>query len=110
MLQTIIEGGAQVFTDEYRVYEALPSMGYKHGGVSHVEKIYVLGDAHTNTLEGFWSQCKNGIRGVYHAVSADYLQHYLDEYSFRYNHRNDVTPMFYSFLLRAVSFLAVQAE
>lgn len=105
-----IEKGAQIYTDEFSVYNALPAMGYKHGIVPHAEKIYVWGDAHTNTLEGFWSQSKNGIRGVYHAVSVDYLQHYLDEYSFRYNHRNDVTPMFYSFLSRAVSFVAVEAE
>lgn len=95
---------AEVFTDEFKVYEALPAMGYKHAIVPHAEKIYVLSDAHTNTLEGFWSLCKNGIRGVYHAVSASYLQHYLDEYSFRYNHRNDVTPIFFSFLRRAVAF------
>lgn len=93
-----VEKGATVFTDEFHVYDALPVMGYKHASVPHAEKIYVLGDAHTNTIEGFWSQAKNGIRGVYHAVSADYLQHYLDEYAFRYNHRDDVTPMFFSFL------------
>ncbi len=95
-----VEKGAQIYTDEFNVYDALPAMGYKHGIVPHAEKIYVWGNAHTNTLEGFWSQSKNGIRGVYHAVSADYLQHYLDEYAFRYNHRNDVTPMFFSFLSR----------
>ena len=72
-------------------------MGYKYGVVPHTEKIYVWDNAHTNTLEGFWSHSKNGIQGVYHAVSAEYLQHYLDEYAFRNNHRNDVTPMFYSF-------------
>jgi len=105
-----IEKGAQVYTDEFNIYNTLSAMGYKHGIVPHAEKIYVWGDAHTNTLEGFWSLSKNGIRGVYHAVSADYLQHYLDEYSFRYNHRNNVTPMFFSFLSRAVSFLAIQAE
>lgn len=70
---------ADVYTDEFRVYRALPTMGYSHQTVSHAEKIYVVGNAHTNTLEGFWSLCKNGIRGVYHAVSATYLQHYLDE-------------------------------
>ena len=78
-------------------------MGYKHASVPHAEKIYVIGDAHTNTIEGFWSQTKNGIRGVYHAVSANYLQHYLDEYAFRYNHRDDTTPMFLSFLSLAAS-------
>jgi transposase len=97
-----VEKGAQVYTDEFNVYEALPAMGYKHGIVPHADKVYVLGDAHTNTIEGFWSQSKNGIRGVYHAVSAKYLQHYLDEYAFRYNHRDDITPMFLSFLSRTI--------
>ena len=92
--------GAQIYTDEFHTYDALPAMGYKHGIVPHAEKIYVIGDAHTNTIEGFWSQSKNGIRGVYHAVSAKYLQHYLNEYAFRYNHRDDVTPMFLTFLSR----------
>ncbi len=96
-----VKQGAQIFTDEYKVYEALPAMGYKHSTVPHTEKIYVLGNVHTNTIDGFWSLCKNGIRGVYNSVSAQYLQHYLDEYSFRYNHRNDVIPMFFSFLSKA---------
>lgn len=93
---------AKVYTDEFRIYDALPAMGYEHSTVPHAEKIYVLGDAHTNTIEGFWSQVKGGIRGVYHSVSATYLQHYLDEYAFRYNHRDDVTPMFLTFLSRAI--------
>ncbi|MFA7249545.1 MAG: transposase [Dehalococcoidia bacterium] len=37
---------------------------------------------------------KNGIRAVYHAVGKDYLQEYVNEYTFRYNHRKDETPMF----------------
>ncbi len=100
MVNQNIEKGAQVFTDEFKVYLALPAMGYHHATVPHAEKVYVLGNAHTNTVDGFWSLAKNGIRGVYHAVSAKYLQHYLDEYAFRYNHRDDVTPMFWSFLSR----------
>jgi len=98
-----IENGTQVFTDEFNIYQALPAMGYKHATVPHAEKIYVLGYAHTNTIEGFWSQSKNGIRGIYHAVSAKYLQHYLDEYAFRYDHRDDITPIFFSFLSRTIS-------
>ena len=99
-LTRTLQKSAQIYTDEFRMYDALPVMGYKHASVPHAEKIYVIDDAHTNTIEGFWSQAKNGIRGVYHAVSADYLQHYLDEYAFRYNHRDDVKPMFFSFLSR----------
>lgn len=56
--------------------------------------------AHTNTIEGFWSLVKNGIRGVYHAVGHQHLQTYLNEYVFRYNHREDETPMFLTLLSR----------
>jgi transposase len=55
-------------------------------------------DTHTNTIEGFWSALKRGINGVYHAVSQKYLQHYINEYSFRYNHREDDEPMFKTIL------------
>jgi len=66
--------------------------------VQHQQNIYVMGDAHTNTIEGFWSLVKRGIGGVYHSVSRKYLQSYLDEFSFRYNHRKDDQPMFVSLL------------
>ena len=64
------------------------------------QRIYVNGDIHTNTIDGFWSLVKRGISGVYHHVSPDYLQSYVNEYSFRYNHRKDETPMFQTFLNR----------
>jgi transposase len=58
---------------------------------------------HTNTIEGFWSLMKRGIDGVYHAVSAKHLQMYVDEYAFRYNHRNDGRAMFRTVTERAAS-------
>jgi hypothetical protein len=61
-----------------------------------------VGDVHTNTIEGFWSLIKRGIGGVYHSVSREYLQTYLDEYSFRYNRRNGTEPMFNAFLNQVV--------
>jgi transposase-like protein len=103
---------ASVYTDEMHAYKALPAMGYSHSTVPHAEKIYVLGNVHTNTIEGFWSLVKNGIRGVYHAVSSKYLQSYLDEYTFRYNNRKSITPMFDLFLRRilATQKVAKQAD
>jgi transposase-like protein len=89
-----------VFTDELNGYDGISHMnlGYVHKRIKHAEKVYVVGDVHTNTVEGFWSLIKRGIGGVYHAVGRGYLQSYLDEYSFRYNHRFDTQPMFTSFL------------
>jgi transposase-like protein len=89
-----------VYTDELRSYNALTRTGYGHDRVNHSEHIYVAGTAHTNTIEGFWSLLKRGIGGVYHSVSTKHLQAYLDEYSFRYNHRDDVGGMFAAFLSR----------
>jgi hypothetical protein len=79
-------------------YNPLIANGYKHQIVNHSEKEYARGIVHTNTIEGFWSLVKRGIGGVYHNVSPKYLQSYVNEYSFRYNHRKDETPMFQTFL------------
>lgn len=91
-----------VYTDELPSYDAIPKLGYEHKRVHHASKVYVMGDAHTNTIEGFWSLVKRGIDGVHHAVSAKYLQDYVNSYSFRWNHRNDETPMFLQILSRLV--------
>ncbi|MFZ0630489.1 MAG: IS1595 family transposase [Acidobacteriaceae bacterium] len=89
-----------IYTDEYPVYDRLANEtnGYVHHRVQHQQNIYVMGDAHTNSIEGFWSLVKRGIGGVYHSVSRKYLQSYLDEYSFRYNRRFSEEPMFVSLL------------
>ncbi|MFZ0734334.1 MAG: IS1595 family transposase [Candidatus Sulfotelmatobacter sp.] len=88
-----------VFTDELYAYNTVSEhRRYTHHRINHSSKVYVMGDIHTNTIEGFWSLIKRGIGGVYHAVGQNYLQTYLNEYSFRYNRRFDVQPMFVSFL------------
>ena len=62
--------------------------------------MYVDGDVHTNTLEGFWSHVKRGVSGVYRGVSSKHLQSYLNEYVFRYNNRGDERGLFMAFLDR----------
>lgn len=90
-----------VYTDEFRSYNRLYRDGYKHRRINHSEQVYVSGDVHVNTIEGFWSLTKRGIGGVYHSVSAKHLQGYLNEYSWRYNHRDDGRAQFQTLLLRA---------
>jgi len=94
-----------VYTDEYQAYKPLESLkkdgkplGYQHRRIHHASKIYVMGDIHTNTVEVFWSLIKRGIGGVYHSVSQKYLQTYLDEYSWRYNRRDQGNLIFHSIL------------
>src|SRR5829696_8329175 len=90
-----------VDTDELKSYDGLKRRGYQHKRIHHAEQVYVSGDVHTNTIDGFWSLMKRGINGVYHAVSAKHLHGYLNEYTFRYNHRSKAENQFKKLLLRA---------
>src|SRR5262249_18065878 len=83
-----------VYPDEWKPYRSLEHVGYTHERVSHDQKVYVSGDVHVNTIEGFWSLLRRGIAGTYHSVSTRHLQSYLDEYAFRYNHRDAPGGMF----------------
>jgi|ADGO01.1.fsa_nt_gi hypothetical protein len=78
---------ATIYSDEYGSYRSLTKRGYSHTTVNHSTFEYVRGSAHTNTIEGFWGNWKNAISGTYHAVSPKYLQQYVNEFVFRYNHR-----------------------
>jgi len=103
---------SMVYTDEAKTYGGIKALrkpgdievplGYQHRRVKHSAKIYVMGDIHTNSVEGFWSLIKRGIGGVYHSVSRKYLQSYLNEYSFRYN-RRDRGNLIYKSILEQVS-------
>lgn len=100
-IEETVMSNTRIFTDElatYAVLNRLPERQYRHETVNHVHKVWVCGEAHTNSIEGFWSLLKGGLRGVYRRPSPEYLQQYVNEYAFRYNRRHDVTPMFYSFL------------
>jgi transposase-like protein len=94
-----------IHTDEFATYNYVKKLGYSHGVVNHGKGEYAIGINHVNTVEGFWSLVKRGINGVYHAVSPKYLQTYLNEYQFRYNHRKSATPMF-DLMMNQVSALA----
>src|SRR5207249_6443982 len=93
---------SMLFTDDYRGYLTLDRK-YRHRRINHSARIYVSGNVHTQTIEGFFGLTKNGIRGVYHSVSKKWLQGYLNEYVWRYNHRDDRAAMFQRLLVRAAT-------
>ena len=94
LISRFVKLGTSVFTDEYGIYNRVEKSGYTHERVNHGRKEYVRGNAHTNSIEGFWSQLKRSINGTYHAVSPKYLQTYVNEFAFRYSNRKAITPMF----------------
>jgi transposase len=100
-ISTSVKPAATVYTDDAKVYRKLPTHGFEHHRINHSENVYVSGDIHTQNIEGFWSQVKRGINGVYHSVSVKYLQSYVDEYVWRFNHRNDGRAMFFTLAVRS---------
>lgn len=83
-----VEKGSELMTDEWGGYNGMNG-NFKHSIVNHGSGQYVQGNAHTNTLEGFWSLFKRGIVGQYHQISRKYMNRYVDEFCFRYNNRDN---------------------
>jgi transposase len=96
---------SMIFTDEWKGYtDRIGSTFIGHRRIRHEDKIYVSGDVHTQTIEGFFGHMKNGIRGTYHSVSSKWLPSYLNEYCFRYCERSNTTrSMFFTLLDRAAA-------
>lgn len=89
-IQQDIAPETTIYSDEWGVYRSLKNMNYSHTSINHSKLEWARDEAHTNTIEGFWSQLKRSISGTYHAVSPKYLQLYVDEFAFRYSHRGVV--------------------
>ncbi len=87
IIRRYVRPGSRIYTDEYIGYKSLHNSEYRHSFVRHNEGEYYFGDAHTNTIEGFWGHLKRMILGIYHFVSAKHLQRYVNEAVFRYNTR-----------------------
>ncbi|HEY2334014.1 MAG TPA: IS1595 family transposase [Solirubrobacterales bacterium] len=90
---------AIIFTDDWKPYKPLSKEYAGHRVINHSAGVYVQGDVHTNTIEGFFGNLKTGMRGAYKQVSDKWLQSYLDEYAWRYNERfRGDRSMFHSLL------------
>lgn len=79
--------GLIVYTDDHRSYQGLERQGFRHCKVCHSVGEYVKGQAHTNSIESFWSLLKRGYYGVYHKMSPKHLQRHVDEFCGRNNVR-----------------------
>jgi transposase-like protein len=85
---------SHIMTDEARRYERLGQEFAKHGVVDHSRKEYGYTDRetgakiNTNTVEGYYSIFKRGMKGVYQHCGEKHLHRYLAEFDFRYSNRS----------------------
>lgn len=81
---------AYLLTDEAPQYKAPGAQQTFHGSTTHSKGEYVSKDApwvHTNTVEGYYSVFKRGMKGVYQHCGRDHLHRYTAEFDFRYSNR-----------------------
>jgi len=78
---------SKLMTDDAHQYKEIGKLFASHESVGHTYGEYVRGDAHTNTVEGFFSILKRGLNGIYQHVSEAHLHRYLVEFDHRYSNR-----------------------
>lgn len=87
ILDEQLQEDSHLMTDEARHFIAFGKNYADHQAVNHGIGEYIRGDVHTNTIEGYFSIFKRGMKGVYQHCSSDHLKRYLAEFDFRYNER-----------------------
>ncbi len=87
ILKENIAKEATVYTDEATQYTLLNRHFADHDFVRHASGEYGRGVVHTNTIEGYFSIFKRGMKGVYQHCAKKHLHRYAAEFEFRYNHR-----------------------
>ena len=78
-----------IYTDELKSYLGIGDKNTRHETVNHSEEVWVVGDVHTNGIEGVWSLFKRSIIGALHKMSEKHMDRYLDELEWRFNSRNN---------------------
>jgi transposase len=86
-IRAMAKQGSEIQSDESKIYHRV-KREYVHRFINHSKEEYSIDGISTNTIEGFWSQMKRSIDGTYHCVSPKYLQYYVNEFVYRYNHRD----------------------
>jgi len=92
VLKKVCKDDTVVMTDQLSSYNILDYPNDKNFTRIKVDHsvMYSLGNGiHTNGIESFWAILKRGVYGIFHHVSVDYLQDYVNEFCFRLNYRDN---------------------
>jgi transposase-like protein len=87
IIRNNISRESRLMTDEANVYLEVGREYESHEAVNHSDKEYVRGEVTTNTVEGYYSIFKRGMKGVYQHCAEKHLHRYLSEFDFRYSNR-----------------------
>ncbi len=86
--RTVRDEAEAIYTDDLKSYIGIGDEDTRHETVNHSAEEWVIGDVHTNSIEGVWSLFKRSIVGTFHKMSAKHMDRYLEELEWRFNNRN----------------------
>ena len=89
ILENSIPNRSILMTDEYQSYKELDGSISRYVCNHKARFVNEDGITHTNTIESFWAGIKRAYKGTHHHYTKKWIQRYIDEAVFRWNHRND---------------------
>ena len=95
--RTVKDEAEAIYTDELKSYMGIADHDTRHETVNHSAEEWVIGDVHTNSIEGVWSLFKRSIVGTFHKMSVKHMDRYLEELEWRFNNRDN--PLIFRDLL-----------
>ena len=87
--RTVKDEAEAIYTDELKSYMGIEDHDTRHETVRHSAEEWVVGEVHTNGIEGVWSLFKRSIVGTFHNMSRKHMDRYLEELEWRFNNRNN---------------------
>ena len=87
--RTVKDEAEAIYTDDLKSYIGIGDDDTRHETVNHSAEEWVVGDVHTNSIEGVWSLFKRSIVGTFHKMSAKHMDRYLEELEWRFNNRKN---------------------
>ncbi len=87
--RTVKDEAEAIYTDELKSYLGIDDHDTRHDTVNHSEEQWVVGDVHTNSIEGVWSLFKRSLVGAFHKMSVKHMDRYLEELEWRFNNRDN---------------------
>ena len=87
--RTIKDEAEAIYTDELKSYIGIADHNTRHETVNHSQEQWVIGDEHTNSIEGVWALFKRSLMGAFHKMSKKHMSRYLEELEWRFNNRDN---------------------
>ncbi len=87
--RTVKDEAEAIYTDDLKSYIGIGDEDTRHETVNHSQEEWVIGDVHTNSIEGVWSLFKRSIVGAFHKMSVKHMDRYLEELEWRFNNRDN---------------------